>query len=64
MGGKHQQKSLSNGERVVDCLWSAIVDAGSGLADVPQLLKQVIREGLWRERKSLQSDEQIQFKSL
>jgi hypothetical protein len=63
MSSDRQLRDIPTAGRVVDCLRSAIVDAGAGLADVPQLLKQVIVEELWRERKSLQSDEHIQFKN-
>ena len=37
-------------ERVIDYLRAAIFDGSCGLADVPELIKRVIREDLWRRR--------------
>ncbi len=53
----HHPKS----DRIVDCLRSAIVDAGAGLADVPELLKRVIVEELWCERKNSQGENETTF---
>jgi hypothetical protein len=48
-------------ERVIEYLRAAIFDGRCGLNDVPELIKRVIREGLWRRRVLPATGETIVF---
>ncbi|CAN5759532.1 hypothetical protein BH20ACI4_BH20ACI4_20760 [soil metagenome] len=61
MPRKYSSSYHPKSDRVVDSLRSAIVDTGLGLADVPELLKQVIVEELWRARENSQGKNKIIF---
>ncbi len=53
----------NKGERVIEYLRAAIFDGKCGLRDVPELVKQIIREDLWRTRVLPKSGEKIEFTS-
>ena len=59
-GAKPNQ--ISN-ERVIEYLRTAIFDGKCGLADVPHLIKRVIKEDLWQERIIPRSNEKIVFRT-
>lgn len=49
-------------ERVIEYLRVAILDGKCGLVDVPELIKRVVREDLWRERILAATGEKIVFR--
>lgn len=50
-------------DRVVQSLRSAVTDGQMGLDDVPELIKRVIKERMWRTRLVEQTGETARFES-
>jgi hypothetical protein len=50
-------------DRIVISLRSAVKDGWLGLEDVPDLIKKILRESLWRERVIQKTGELVRFES-
>ena len=50
-------------ERIIEYLRTAIFEGNCGLKDVPELIKRVIKEELWRERTLPKTGEKVVFGS-
>jgi hypothetical protein len=56
-------KQKITNERVIEYLRTAVFDGKCGLKDVPELIKRVIKEELWRERTLPKTSEKVVFGS-
>lgn len=50
-------------ERIIEYLRTAVFEGNCGLKDVPELIKRVIKEELWRERTLPRTREKVVFSS-
>jgi len=57
------QRQNAAQERVIEYLRTAIFDGRCGLSDVPELIKRVVKEDLWRTRTLPKTGETVVFSS-